>query len=162
MYSGKKFKLSPTAIVTPTTQANKYIVARWEYFTDFAKETSANFGEYLVDRYIKQFRLTFEVIKKNLENFSIPIWALDDIITFISLVVSVDPDVLGNDAKSKAKELLALAKKYMIIHDAENNCIIPTKDFIKAAVEEITDNHADMLKELINKELFKIEENEDR
>lgn len=162
MYSGKKFKLSPTDMVTPITQANKYIVARWEYFTDFGKDTSAIYGEYLVDRYIKQFKLTFKVIKKNLENFTIPIWALDDIITYISLVVSVNPDVLGNDSTSKAKELLMLADKYMIIRDAENNCIIPTKDFIKAAVEEVTDNHADELRELINKELFKIEENEDR
>ena len=161
MYSGKKFKLSPTAITTPSTQA-KYIIARWEYFTDLAKDISAVFGEYLVDRYIKQFKLTFEVIKKNLENFTIPIWALDDIITFISLVVSVGSDVLGDGAKSNAKELLALAKKYMIIRDTENNCIISTKDFIKAAVEEATDNYADELRELINKELFKIEENEDR
>lgn len=162
IYSGKKFKLSPTAVVTPITQANKYITARWEYFTDFAKENSSSFGEYLVDRYIKQFKLTFEAIKKNLENFTIPIWALDDIITFISLVVSVGSDVLGDGATRKAKELLALAKKYMIIRDTENNCIIPTKDFIKAAVEEVTDNYADMLRELINEELFKIEENEDR
>ena len=162
MYSGKKFKLSPTAIATPITQANKYIVARWEYFTDFGKDTSANYREYLVDRYIKQFSLTFEVTKKNLENFSVPIWALEDIITYISLVVSVDLDVFGNDNTSNAKELLTLAKRYMIIRDAENNCIIPTKDFIKAAVEEVTDNYADELRELINEELFKIEENDNR
>lgn len=153
MYSGKKFKLSPTAIATPSTQANKYIVARWDYFTDFAKSTSVNFSEYLVDRYIKHFKLTFEVIKKNLKNFTIPIWALDDIITFISLVISVDPDVLEDDFMSKAKELLALAKRYMIIRDTENNCIIPTKDFIRAAVEEVADKYADKLRELINEEL---------
>ena len=50
----------------------------------------------------------------------------------------------------------------MIIRDAENNCIISTKDFIKAAVEEIADNYADKLRELINEELFKIEENDNR
>ena len=150
IYSGKKFKLSPTAVVTPITQANKYIVARWEYFTDFGKDISASYGVYLVDRYIKQFRLTFEVTKKNLENFSTPIWTLEDIITYISLVISVDPYVLGNDSTSKAKELLMLAEKYMIIREAENNCIIPTKYFIKAAVEEIADNYADKLRELIN------------
>lgn len=150
IYSGKKFKLSPTAVVTPTTQANKYITARWEYFTDFGKDTSANYGEYLVDRYIKQFKLTFEVTKKNLENFSIPIWALEDVITFISLVISVDPDVLEADSTSKAKELLMLAERYMIIRDAENNCIIPTKDFIKAAVEELTDKYYDDINKIVD------------
>ena len=77
-------------------------------------------------------------------------------------MISVDPDVLGNDSTSKAKELLMLAEKYMIIREAENNCIIPTKDFIKAAVEEIADNYADKLRELINGELFKIDENDNR
>lgn len=51
-----------------------------------------------------------------------------------------------------AKELINLMDQCVMIRDTKDNTQVPTKDYIKEAVKELTDKYYDYINEIVDRE----------
>lgn len=154
--NGKSFELFPININNPSIPSDTVV---WNYSTKFKGCTTAAFGKYLFSIFIKQGKQLVETTKENIKTFYRPAAALNDIIIFTSLAVCVKPKVFESykieDPVGMVKELIKLIDYYMIIRDVITSVQMPTKEYIKAAVKELTDKYYDYINEIVDREFKK-------